>query len=69
VSRKPPIFETTPCSHTKFGLYCGGWGVDWTSRQAYNVSVVIVSYERWEWAWGKLAKNLTNMALSGQKGI
>ena len=22
-----------------FGLHCGVWGVDWQSRQAYNVCV------------------------------
>jgi len=32
-------------SHT-FGLHCGGWVVDCTSRQGYNVSVVIVPCER-----------------------
>src|SRR5437773_9281261 len=41
-----PFFETTPFSHTTFGLYCRVWVVDCIARQAYNVFVIMAPYER-----------------------
>jgi hypothetical protein len=46
VSRKPPFFETLACSHNKFGLHYRVWVIDCAPPQAYNVSVIIVLFER-----------------------
>jgi len=54
VSRKPPFFATVTCSHTTLRPDCMGvWVIDWQLRQAYKISVVMATCERWSLVEGK----------------
>ena len=46
--------RTASFSQNTFGLHYGVWGVDSTSWQAYNVSMVIVPCGREEWGMGRI---------------
>jgi hypothetical protein len=56
-------------SHNTFGLHRGVWGIDCTSRQAYNVSMSWRSASTGKGHGGKLPENPVRITLSGHHSL